>query len=124
MVANLDTERIYQEVQSPPTSSEDEEVESHQSEEEEDQVEIDPEEELRAFKDPEPHSKEWKNRQRVLLLCQRGINGRFMHLMEDITLLIAHSKRENKIERKRVKEQIDAICYERSCNNFIYLEQR
>ena len=84
----------------------------------------DPEEELRAFKDAEPLSKEWKNRQRVLMVCQRGIEGRFRHLMEDLINLIPHSKKEAKVEKKQVKEQIDELCYERSCNNFIYFESR
>jgi ribosome biogenesis protein BRX1 len=86
--------------------------------------EIDPEEELRAFKDAEPLSKEWKNRQRVLLVCQRGIEGRFRHLMEDLVGLIPHSKKEQKVEKKQAKVQINELCYERSCNNFIYFESR
>lgn len=60
----------------------------------------DPEEELRAFKDADPLSKEWKNRQRVLMVCQRGIEGRFRHLMEDLINLIPHSKKEAKVEKK------------------------
>lgn len=79
---------------------------------------------LRAFKDADPLSKEWKNRQRVLLVCKRGIQGRFRHLMDDLTLLIPHSKSEAKVERKGGKEQIDELCFERSCNNFIYFESR
>jgi ribosome biogenesis protein BRX1 len=79
---------------------------------------------LRAFKDPDPLSKEWKNRQRVLLVCQRGIGGRYRGLLEDLTKLIPHSKRESKVERKGGKGQIDELCYERSCNNFIYFESR
>jgi len=39
--------------------------------------EIDPEDELRAFKDADASSKEWKNRQRVLLVTQRSIEGQF-----------------------------------------------
>ena len=44
--------------------------------------------------------------------------------MDDIADLIPHSKKENKVERKKVKDQIDAICFERSCNNFMYFEAR
>ena len=36
-------------------------------------IEKDPEDELRALADQDPESKEWKNRQRVLLISQRGI---------------------------------------------------
>lgn len=61
---------------------------------------VDPEEELRAFKDVEPLSKDWKNRQRVLMVCQRGIEGKFRHLMDDLINLIPHSKKEAKVEKK------------------------
>lgn len=79
---------------------------------------------LRAFQDADPNSKKWKNRQRVLLTCQRGINGRHRNLLEDLHLLLPHSKYEQKVERKKVKDQINELCYERSCNNFIYFESR
>lgn len=58
------------------------------------------------------------------MVCQRGIEGRFRHLMNDLIELIPHSKKECKIEKKNVKDQIDELCYERSCNNFIYFESR
>lgn len=45
------------------------------------EIQIDPEEDLRAFKDPDPASKEWKNRQRTLVVCSRGIAGRMRHLV-------------------------------------------
>lgn len=41
-----------------------------------------------------------------------------------MALLIPHHKQETKIERKNVKDQIDQLCFDRSCNNFIYFEQR
>lgn len=80
--------------------------------------------ELRAFKDQDPASKEWKNRQRTLVLCARGVNSRFRHLMNDIIDLLPHAKKENKIERKIAKDYINELCYQRSCNNCIYLEAR
>jgi len=79
---------------------------------------------LNAFADAEPLSKDWKNRQRVLMTAQRGIEGRFRHLMNDLSLFIPHAKKEGKVERKKVKDQIDELCFERSCNNFLYFEQR
>ena len=79
---------------------------------------------MRAFKDPDPNSREWKNRQRTLLLCSRGVNARFRHLMSDIIDLMPHSKKEAKVERRVAKDLIDELCYERSCNNCIYLESR
>ena len=67
-------------------------------------VQAKPDLDLRAFKDADPMSKEWKNRQRVLLVCQRGIGGRYKKLLEDLKNLIPHSKQEMKIERKEAKE--------------------
>ena len=79
---------------------------------------------MRAFKDPEPNSKEWKNRQRTLILISRGIAGRFRHLVEDITSLLPNTKKESKIDRKHVNGVVDDLCFERSCNNYLFFEQR
>jgi ribosome biogenesis protein BRX1 len=79
---------------------------------------------LRAFKDADPASKEWKNRQRVLIVTQRGIGGKYRELLTDLINLIPHSKLEAKVDRKNAGEEINQICYERSCNNFIYFESR
>ena len=82
------------------------------------------ENQLRAFRDADPTSKEWKNRQRTLVLCARGVNSRFRHLMNDLIDLMPHAKKENKIERKIAKDYINELCFQRSCNNCIYLEAR
>ena len=37
---------------------------------------------------------------------------------------IQFNKQSNQGWKKQVKEQIDELCYERSCNNFIYFESR
>ena len=58
------------------------------------------------------------------MVCQRGINGKHRHLMDDLILLVPHSKKEAKVERKNVKDQIDGLCFERSCNNFVFFESR
>ena len=79
---------------------------------------------MRAFKDPEPNSREWKNRQRTLVLCARGVNSRFRHLMNDILDMLPHGKKENKIERTIAKDSINELCFSRSCNNCIYFECR
>lgn len=61
---------------------------------------VDSEDELRVFKDPEPASKEWKNRQRTLVMTTRGLGGRMRHLVEDLCNLIPNTKRESKVQRK------------------------
>jgi len=39
-----------------------------------------------------------------MMVCQRGIEGKFRHLMEDLVMIIPHSKKESKIEKKQAKE--------------------
>lgn len=58
------------------------------------------------------------------MITQRGIEGKFKYLLNDLINIVPHSKSDSKVERKKLKEQIDELCYERSCNNFIYFEQR
>lgn len=79
---------------------------------------------MNAFKDQDASNKEWRNRQRTLVLCARGVNSRFRHLMSDMLELLPHGKKENKVERKIAKDVIDELCFQRSCNNCIYFEQR
>ena len=87
-------------------------------------VNFDPEDDLRAFKDPDPASKEWKNRQRTLVVCSRGIAGRMRHLVKDLCDLIPNTKMESKLNRKDARDVIDDMCFEKSCNNCMYFEQR
>lgn len=84
----------------------------------------DSEDELRVFKDPDPASREWKNRQRTLVMCSRGLGGRMRHLVDDLCNLIPNTKRESKVQRKDAIKVIDDIAYERSCNNCMFWEQR
>lgn len=87
-------------------------------------VNLDPEDDLRAFKDADPASKEWKNRQRTLVLCSRGIAGRMRHLVKDLCDLIPNTKVESKVNRKDAGDVIDEMCFEKSCNNCMFFEQR
>ena len=84
---------------------------------------FDEQEGLMAFKDPDPASREWKNRQRTLILCSRGIAGPFRHLVEDLTNLLPNTKKEQRVDRKNVKDIVDDLCHELSCNNFLFFEQ-
>lgn len=78
--------------------------------------------ELVVFKDQDPSQREWKNRQRTLVISSRGINHIYRHLVTDVIGLIPHAKKDSKIERKTVKNEIDALCLERACNNALYFE--
>lgn len=78
---------------------------------------------MSAFADPEPHTKEWKNRQRTLVVCSRGISGRMRHLVKDLCELIPNTKTESKVDRKDAKETISDLAFDLSCNNLLFFEQ-
>lgn len=44
------------------------------------------------------------------------------HLVEDITGHIPNIKKEAKIDRKEARDVVDDICFERSCNNYMFFE--
>lgn len=52
------------------------------------------------------------------------MNSSFRQLMSDLLLLLPHGKQESKIERKIAKDYINDLCFQRSCNNCIFLESR
>lgn len=79
--------------------------------------------ELSAFKDSDA-PKQWKNRQRTLVFCARGVNHRHRHLVGDLMKLMPHHKSEAKVDRKQTKDVVDELCFQRSCNNCLYFESR
>ena len=44
--------------------------------------------------------------------------------MNDIMDMLPHCKKENKIERKIAKDSLNDLCFQRSCNNCLFLEAR
>lgn len=52
----------------------------------------------------------WTNKQRTLIFCARGVSHRHRHLMEDIKLMLPHSKSEAKWEKKGLLSDINEIC--------------
>eukprot|EP00731_Ephydatia_muelleri_P028982 Em0020g626a len=44
--------------------------------------------------------KKWKNKQRVLVFCARGVTYRARHLMTDLRSLMPHSRADTKLDRK------------------------
>lgn len=60
----------------------------------------------------------------VLVLSSRGITYRYRHLLDDLRVLLPHSKRENKMDSKDTLPILNEIAEIRSCNNVLYLETR
>ena len=50
----------------------------------------------------------------------RGITQNFRQLAQDMIDLLPNTKVESKLERKESRQIINDLCYERSCNNFLY----
>ena len=65
-----------------------------------------------------------KYKQRVLLLSSRGITHRFRHFMNDLHVLMPHSKKESKIDSKSRLEDINEIAELTNCSTCLYLETR
>lgn len=65
-----------------------------------------------------------KNRQRILILSSRGIIHRFRHLMKDLSVLMPHSRLENKLDTKQNLGVINELAELANCNNAIFFEVR
>jgi ribosome biogenesis protein BRX1 len=66
----------------------------------------------------------WINRQRVLVLCGRGINHRDRHLMKDIKSIMPHHRAESKLERWKTLSVINEMGEMKHCNKAMYFEGR
>ncbi|KAJ3028090.1 UNVERIFIED_CONTAM: Ribosome biogenesis protein brx1 [Siphonaria sp. JEL0065] len=64
------------------------------------------------------------NKQRVLVLSSRGIVHRFRHLMNDIHLLLPHSKKDSKLDSKTNLSLINELAQDNQCNNCLFFEVR
>ncbi|XP_045153552.1 ribosome biogenesis protein BRX1 homolog [Echinops telfairi] len=74
---------------------------------------------------PGPVSKgKWKNKERVLIFSSRGINFRTRHLMQDLRMLMPHSKADTKMDRKDKLSVINEVCEMKNCNKCIYFEAK
>ena len=61
--------------------------------------------------------KDWKNKQRTMIVGSRGIGFREKHLMMDLMSLLPHSKKEAKIDKSNIQERIREVCRLNSCQN-------
>ena len=68
----------------------------------------------------------YRNKQRCLISCSRGITARFRHLLEDLRTCIPHHKKEPKLDpgSDGVGRAISDIAEMRGCNTILFLECR
>jgi len=66
----------------------------------------------------------WRNKQRTLVFCSRGVTTRFRHLCEDIRKMLPHHKTEPKFDKSSKLQDINEVCELKSCNNAIFFEAR
>lgn len=69
----------------------------------------------------------YRNKQRCLVLCSRGVTARYRHLLEDLRTLIPHHKKESKLDpgkNESMAQAVNDICEIRSCNSVLFLECR
>ncbi|EGG10187.1 uncharacterized protein MELLADRAFT_115595 [Melampsora larici-populina 98AG31] len=61
---------------------------------------------------------------KVLILCSRGITYRMRHLMNDISDLVTHGKKDAKLDSKHALPLINELADLSSCNYALYFESR
>lgn len=66
----------------------------------------------------------WHNKQRTLLTCSRGILANERQLMKNLSALLPHSKKDSKLEKDEIKEQLHELCEVRDCKNVLFFETR
>ena len=68
----------------------------------------------------------YRNKQRCLVLCSRGVTARYRHLLEDLRTLMPHHKRESKLDpgKDGMGRAVNDIAEMRGCNTVLLLECR
>jgi len=66
----------------------------------------------------------WTNKQRALVFAARGITFHARHLMNDLRVLMPHSKTDSKLERKEGLFAINEVCEMKNCNMTMFFEMR
>lgn len=68
----------------------------------------------------------YRNKQRCLVLCSRGVTARYRHLLEDLRTLMPHHKKESKLDPGEggIGRAVNDIAEMRSCNTVLFLECR
>jgi ribosome biogenesis protein BRX1 len=68
----------------------------------------------------------YRNKQRCLVLCSRGVTARYRHLLEDLRTLIPHHKKESKLDAgdAGMGRAVNDIAEMKGCNTVLLLECR
>jgi len=68
----------------------------------------------------------YRNKQRCLVLCSRGVTARYRHLLEDLRTLLPHHKKESKLDpgSEGAARAVNDIAEIRSCSTVLFLECR
>lgn len=66
----------------------------------------------------------WKNKQRLLLIGSRGINTKTRHLIDDLSHLLPHAKKDVKVNKQQGFAQLNEIAEVKNCQNIIFFEAR
>lgn len=66
----------------------------------------------------------WRNKQRTLVFCSRGVTARFRHLCDDVRKMLPHHKSEPKFEKRSSFYEINEVCELKNCNNVVFFEAR
>ncbi len=69
-------------------------------------------------------AKNWINKQRTLILSNKGTTERERGLLQNFLSLLPQSKRDGKLEKKNIADQIESCCDLQNTSNFIYLEKK
>ncbi|VVT49167.1 uncharacterized protein SAPINGB_P002136 [Magnusiomyces paraingens] len=70
------------------------------------------------------NSSEFKNRQRVLIICSRGTTFRHRHLVNDLASMMPHGRKEAKFDHKSQLQELNEVAELYNCNNILYFEAR
>ena len=66
----------------------------------------------------------YKNTTKVLVLSSRGVGHRIRHLLQDLTDMLPHAKRDTKLDEKSRLQAVNEVCDLKNCNSSIFIEAR
>eukprot|EP00271_Cylindrocystis_brebissonii_P018206 TRINITY_DN5057_c0_g1_i1.p1 TRINITY_DN5057_c0_g1~~TRINITY_DN5057_c0_g1_i1.p1 ORF type:complete len:344 (+),score=75.66 TRINITY_DN5057_c0_g1_i1:465-1496(+) len=68
----------------------------------------------------------FRNKEKVLVVCSRGITFRYRHLMEDMMKLLPHCKKDSKMENSKEKraELLNEMADLKGCTSCLFFEAR